>query len=141
MTLSLRSVTGSALLRRWRLCPCWSAISAGSLERLKLYLYGCSYTLGSWTATAHRLQELHLDTYTMTAWIPLDGLTSLQRLLLDAEEWQLGAAVALPASLTRLCISCHEAGEMPAQARGRGSKGSCVNRTIPASCFAATGLQ
>ncbi|EFN50953.1 hypothetical protein CHLNCDRAFT_141640 [Chlorella variabilis] len=51
----------------------------------------------------------------MTAWTTLGHLTSLQSLDVDAREWQLGADVALPASLTRLHISRHGAEEMPAQ--------------------------
>ena len=120
------------------------SMCATSLEQLTVFfgLPEPNYTLGSWAAAVHCLEDLKLSSFvTFTAWISLEGLTSLQRLHLEAQQWQLGAAVALPASLTHLHIEGHQAEEMPAQARGRGSKGQCVNRKMAASCFAATGLE
>ncbi|EFN50954.1 hypothetical protein CHLNCDRAFT_55445 [Chlorella variabilis] len=90
-------------------------VCAGSLERLKLHLMTGSYMLGAWTATAHRLEELRLEVEIFTVWATLEHLTSLRRLHLYAERWQLGSAMALPASLTRLRIEEHKAEEMPAQ--------------------------
>ena len=74
------------------------------------------FMLGSWAVAAPRLQELRIEGIsTLTTWVTLGGMTSLRCLHVDVQEWQLGRAVALPASLTRLRISSHEAEEMPAQ--------------------------
>ena len=114
-------------------------VCAGSLERLTLCLFGHSYTLGAWTAIAHRLEELTLDMEICTVWATLEHLTSLQRLHLDAVEWQLGTTMALPASLTRLCISNHDAEEPPSQWQVTGGgtvfEGVCWSGHLRQGCW------
>lgn len=75
----------------------------------------------------------------MTAWTTLGHLTSLQSLDVDAREWQLGADVALPASLTRLHISRHGAEEMPAQVR-QGRWAVFMVHAGQAACGRAAGI-
>ena len=101
------------------------SVCAGSLECLELHLSDFNHMLGSWVAAAHRLEDLRLSGLAcMTAWATLEHMASLQRLDLWAGEWQLGTAVALPASLTRLSIDLHQAEEMPAQVRVRAARSS-----------------
>jgi hypothetical protein len=50
-------------------------------------------------------------------WATLEHHTSLKRLNVAANEWQLGSVVALPFSLTHLGLSCIRGDKLPAQVK------------------------
>ncbi len=94
----------------------WLALCSNRLEKLSLGL-GLSddLTVRGWALALPHLQELKIDANTLNTWVTLQTMTALQRLEIAAQYWQLGSAVRLPTSLTRLHIASHRAEEMPSQ--------------------------
>ncbi len=83
---------------------CCLVLCSGGLEKLVVSVEGDEghFAIGSWAVSAPRLQELRIDVDVLGVRFPLRGMPVLQRLNIDAGEWELGDTMELPASLTRL---------------------------------------
>ncbi|EFN54715.1 hypothetical protein CHLNCDRAFT_135388 [Chlorella variabilis] len=115
VAMGLENLSETELAELMSLLDSWLAVCGGRLERLDV-LFEENVTVGGWIAAMPRLTDLTLaPLLTLTTWVTLERLTSLQRLHLGAYEWELDTAVSLPASLTCLRIESHTTPEMPHQ--------------------------
>jgi hypothetical protein len=95
----------------------WLALCSSGLEELYMDSGVCPNPVGAWASSCPRLQELSIyaGLGKLRTPVTLSSMTALQRLVVGAGDLQLGAAVQLPASLTRLYILWHGTERMPKQ--------------------------
>lgn len=141
VAMGLENLSETELAELMSLLDSWLAVCGGRLERLDV-LFEENVTVGGWIAAMPRLTDLTLaPLLTLTTWVTLERLTSLQRLHLGAYEWELDTAVSLPASLTCLRIESHTTPEMPHQVRMPGADpGKCVTMRLQPWMCQALGL-